>query len=121
MKAPRTMMTYSHKERLFPLGRVLIAPEIEHLGIEVQRLLRRHQSGDFGCVDPYDSNQNLKAIESGKGIVSQYDVMVGEATIMICVMTETDRSYTVIFVLDKEKLKSLNDPENGNNQEPEGS
>ena len=115
------MFCYITKQSLFPLGTILIAPEIEHLGIKVQRLLRRHESGDFGCVDHYDSNQNLKAIESGEGIVSQYDVMVGETTIMICVMTETDRSYTVIFVLDKEKLKFLNDPENGNNQEPEGS
>lgn len=109
------------KQSLFSLGTILIAPEIEHFGIEVQRLLRRHQSGDFGCVDPYDSNQNLKAIESGGGIVSQYEVMVGETTIMIRVMTEGNRSYTVIFVMDKEKLKFLNDPENGNNQEPEGS
>lgn len=114
-------MPYSHTERLFPLGRVLIAPQIESLGIDIPRLLRRHQSGDFGCVDPYDADQNLKAIESGEGIVSQYDVMVGKTAIMICVMTETDRSYTVIFVLDKEKIKFLDFPENGNNQEPEGS
>lgn len=114
-------MTYSLKELLFPLGRVLIAPEIESLGIDIPRLLRRHQSGDFGCVDPYDSDQNLKAIKSGEGIVSQYSVIVGEMTVMICVMTETDRSYTVIFVLDTEKPRFPDGPENGNNLEPEGS
>jgi hypothetical protein len=115
------MMTYSHKEQLFPLGRILIAPETESLGIDIPRLLRRHQSGDFGCVDQHDADQNLKAIKSGEEIVSKYDVIVGEITIMICVMTETALSYTVIFVLNKEKLKFLNDPEIGNHQEPEGS
>ena len=104
-------MTYSHKERLFPLGTILIAPEIEHLGIEVQRLLRRHQSGDFGCVDPYDADQNLRAIESGEGIVSQYEVMVGQNTILIGVMTESDRSYTVVFILNKSKLDLVDLPE----------
>ncbi len=115
------MFSYITKQSLFSLGTILIEPQIEHLGIEVQRLLRRHQSGDFGCVDPYDADQNLKAIESDEGILSQYDVVIGETTIVICVMTEGDRSYTVIFALDKEKLKFLIDPENGNNQEPEGS
>lgn len=115
------MFCYITKQSLFPLGTILIAPEIEHLGIEVQRLLRRHQSGDFGCVDSYDSNQNLKAIESGEGIVSQYDVMVAGKKILICVMSEADRSYTVIFVLDRTKLESPEAPENGSSEEPEGS
>lgn len=116
------MMTYLHKEQLFPLGIILIAPETESLGIDIPRLLRRHQSGDFGCVDQHDADQNLKAIKSGEEIVSKYNVIVGEITIMICVMTDkTARPYTVIFVLDKEKLKFLNAPEIGNNQEPEGS
>jgi hypothetical protein len=114
------MMTYSLKEVLFPLGKILIAPEIESLGIDIQRLLRRHQSGDFGCVDSYEADQNLKSINSGDGIVSQYDVMVGDNTIMICVMTETDRSYTVIFVLGNEKPASPEAPENGDNRGPEG-
>lgn len=113
------MMTYSLKEQLFPLGRILIAPEIESLEIDILRLLRRHQSGDFGCVDPYDADQNLKGIKSGEGVVSQYGVMVGEMTITICIMTETDRSSTVIFVLDKEKLESPEAPENGDNQASE--
>jgi hypothetical protein len=34
-------------------------------------------------------------------------------------MTEGDRSYTVIFILDQKKLESPDAPENGNNQSPE--
>ena len=115
------MLCYIVREPLFPLGNILISPEIITLCVDAQSLLRRHQFGDFGCVDPYDIDRNHHAIKSGEGILSQYEVMVGEMTIMICVMTETDRAYTDIFVLDKEKLKFLNAPENGNNREPEGS
>lgn len=114
-------MTYSLKNPLFPLGRILIAPEIEFLGIDIARLLRNHQTGDFGCVDEYDVVQNNHAIECGDGILSQYHVEVGEQNILIGVMTESDRSYTVAFVIDKRKLESPEAPENGNKHEPEGS
>ena len=69
-------MTYSLKNPLFPLGRILIAPEIEFLGIDIARLLRNHQTGDFGCIDEYDVEQNHQAIECGDGILSQYRVII---------------------------------------------
>jgi hypothetical protein len=81
--------------------------------VETPRLLHRHQSGDFGCVDPYDVAQNLEAIESGEGILTQYHVMAGEKEILICVMTEADRSFTVVFVPDKTKLDLPDLPEGG--------
>jgi hypothetical protein len=112
------MFCYITKQCLFSLGTILIAPEIEHLGIEVQRLLRRHQTGDFGDISEYDIQQNHQAIERGDGILSQYRVMVENMQILICAMTEADRSYTVVFVLNKEKPESPKLPENGNNQEP---
>jgi hypothetical protein len=115
------MMTYSLKNPLFPLGRILIAPEIESLGIDIARLLRNHQTGDFGCVDQYDVEQNHHAIECGDGILSQYHVEVGEQRILICVMTEADRFSTVAFVMDKRKLESPEAPENGDNEDPETS
>ena len=114
------MMTYSLKNPLFPLGRILIAPEIEFLAIDIARLLRNHQTGDFGCVDEYDVEQNHHAIECGDGILSQYQVGVGNQKILICVMTESDRSYTVAFVMDK-KHESPDAPEDGDQQEPESS
>lgn len=113
------MMTYSIKSSLFPLGKILIAPEIKFLGIDIARLLRNHQTGDFGCVDQYDVEQNHHAIECGEGILSQYHVEVGEQKILICIMSEADRSFTVAFVMDK--LESPEAPENGDKHEPEGS
>lgn len=107
------MLGYITKQPLFPLGSILIEPEIQLLGIETPRLLHRHQSGDFGCVDAYDIEQNIEAIESGEGILSQYHVMAREKEILICIMTEVDRSFTVVFVPDKMKLDLPNLPEGG--------
>lgn len=112
------MMTYSLKKPLFALGRILVAPEIETLGIDILRLLRRHQTGDFGDISEYDIQQNHQAVECGDEILSQYRVIIENMWILICVMTEADRSRTVMFVLHKKKLESPEIPENGNNQEP---
>lgn len=38
---------------------------------------------------------------------------------MICVMTVADRSYTVVFILDKTKLEFLGDQVVNNNHDPE--
>jgi hypothetical protein len=112
-------MGFFIKKPLFPLGKLLIAEAVHALDYDINRLLKRHQSGDFGCVDQYDIVQNLQAIECGDAILSQYHVMVGEKKILICVMTEGDRSCTVLFIVDQKKLKSPEAPENGNNQSPE--
>lgn len=109
-------MTYSLKNPLFPLGRLLVAPELEFLGVDITRLLRNHQTGDFGCVDQYDIDQNLKAIDANDEIISQYHIMAAEKNILICVMTEADRSYTVAFILDNTELEYL---DSGNNPDLE--
>jgi hypothetical protein len=108
-------MGFFIKKPLFPLGKILIAEAVNALDYDIHRLLKRHQSGDFGCVDPYDVDHNLQAIECGDAILSQYHVMVGEKKILICVMTEGDRSYTVLFIVDQKKLKSPDAPKNDNN------
>lgn len=114
------MMAYSIKRPLFPLGNILIAPAVESLGIGVPRLLRCHQTGDFGCVTDYDIQQNHHAIGSGGGIISQYPVSVGNDRLLICVMTEGDRSYTVVFILDPSAV-SAGTPEGGDTPETGGS
>jgi hypothetical protein len=111
-------MGFFIKKPLFPLGKLLIAEAVNALDYDINRLIKRHQSGDFGCVDQYDIDQNQQAIECGGGILSQYQVMVGEKKILICIMTEGDRSYTVLFIVDQKKLASPESPENGNNQSP---
>jgi len=112
-------MGFFIKKPLFPLGKLLIAEVVNALDHDIHRLLKRHQSGDFGCIDEYDVDHNHHAIECAEAILSQYHVMVGEKKILICIMTESDRSYTVAFVVDQKKLKSPEAPENGNNQPPE--
>jgi hypothetical protein len=105
------VFSYTLKKPLFELGDILVAPEIVDLGIDAHSLLRRHQSGDFGSIEPYDLDQNLHAIEKGDGILSQYSVTIGKQRILICVMTESDRSFTVVFILDKSERKSPESPE----------
>lgn len=115
------MMTYSIKKPLFELGRILIAPTVESLGINLPHLLRRHQTGDFGCISEYDIQQNHQAIASGDEIISQYPVSDGNDRILIGVMTEGDRSYTVVFILDPSDTDSAGTQEVGDPSEPGGS
>ena len=112
-------MGFFIKKPLFPLGKIWIAEAVNALDYDIHRLLNRHQSGDFGCIDEYDVDQNHQAIECAEAILSQYHVMVGEKKILICIMTESDRSYTVAFDVDQKKLKSPEAPDNDNNQSPE--
>jgi hypothetical protein len=105
------VFSYTLKKPLFDLGEILIAPEIVALGVDAHSFLRRHQYGDFGCIEPYDTDQNLHAIETGDGILSQYSVAIGKERILICVMTESDRSFTVVFILNKSERKSPESPD----------
>ena len=104
------MFSYTLKKPLFELGDILVSPEIVALGVDAHSLLRRHQYGDFGCIESYDLDQNLHAIERGDGILSQYSVTIGEERVLICIMTESDRSFTVVFILDKSERKSPEGP-----------
>lgn len=105
------MFSYTLKKPLFELGNILVAPEIVALGVDAHALLRRHQYGDFGCIESYDLDQNLHAIETGDEILSQYSLNIEKEKILICVMTESDRSFTVVFILDKSERKSPEGPE----------
>ena len=63
--------------KLFELGQVLITPGAldfveEHDGVDVVRLLGRHQSGDWGDLDPDDKKANDQAVQSGARIISAY-------------------------------------------------
>jgi hypothetical protein len=45
--------------------------------------------------------------------------MAAEKNIMVCIMTVADRSYTVVFILDKTKLEFLENQDVNNNHDPE--
>ena len=86
-------MGYSNIEPLFPLGEILTSPGVIGLGIDINRLLRLHQSGDWGDICPEDIEANEQALTNGEAILSQYPVTTssGIASIVI-VMSEDDRS-----------------------------
>lgn len=63
--------------KLFELGQVVITPGAiefcgEHPGVDVVRLLERHQSGDWGDLDRDDKTANDKAVQRGTRIISAY-------------------------------------------------
>lgn len=92
---------------LFPLGTLLLSPGAEALNIDLKRILRRHQcgSGD-GCQEDHDANQ--QALMNREAIVSEYHLLnpAGEP-VLLHVMTEADRSFTVLFLTDESTYQAV--------------
>ena len=61
---------------------------------EVDGLLRRHESGDWGDVPPEDAEENELSLKYGWRIMSVY--LVGEQKVWI--ITEADRSVTTALL-----------------------
>lgn len=92
------MMTYFPLQPLFPLGKILCSPRIEKLNVDISRLLRRHQSGDWADLCDEDREANQQALKSHEGILSQYLVTTpGGMEVTVCLMTES--SITIVFLL----------------------
>jgi hypothetical protein len=93
---------------IFNPGRIVATPgAIEATNLE-QRLdyLRRHLSGDFGCVCTEDAETNREAIRDGFRILSAYPIDPGKPSKgygenCIWIITEADRSATT-FLLPSE-------------------
>ena len=87
---------------LFPLGRIVLSPAAESLGIDLMRFIRRHQTGDWGDLCDDDRAANQLALETNEAILSQYRVTsptgVDET---VSVMTESDRSMTILLLSDE--------------------
>ena len=100
-------MSYFLMKPLFPLGTLLLSPGVEALDIDVKRILRRHQcgSGD-GCQEDHDANQ--QAVKNREAIVSEYHLLnpAGQP-VLLPVMTEADRSLTVIFLANESTFESI--------------
>lgn len=100
-------MSYFLMQPLFPLGTLLLSPGAEALNIDLKRILRRHQcgSGD-GCQEDHDANQ--QALMNREAIVSEYHLLnpAGEP-VLLHVMTEADRSFTVLFLTDESTYQAV--------------
>ena len=91
-------------EPLFPLGRVVMTTnlqgqlqEADPAGWEreMQGLIRRHVSGDWGDLDQHDRRENQVALEKGFRIFSAYNTGTG---IRLYIITEADRSCTTCLL-----------------------
>ena len=85
-------------DQLFPLGRISMTTNLqgqiqeanpEGWEAELQRLIRRHVSGDWGDLDDEDKQENQLSLERGHRIFSAYDA---SENIRVWVITEADRS-----------------------------
>jgi hypothetical protein len=77
----------------------MISPGVSNLGIDTTPLLRRHLECDWSQMSAEDAELNKQALENGEAIVSQYHVITNmRKAIMVTIMTEDDRSFTMIFI-----------------------
>lgn len=90
---------------LFPLGAIVSTPGAFNAIEETQRiaLLRRHASGDWGCVDDEDKAVNDEAVQLGNRILSAYPIdplnpCAGHGHNCIWIITEADRSVTTFLL-----------------------
>lgn len=83
----------------FRLGRIVATPgalaALEEAGQSADELLRRHVSGDRGCIDAEDQEANEAALEHGARLLSAYLLRTG---VKCWIITEADRSVTTILL-----------------------
>ena len=99
-------MTHQQRHRaLFDLGQIVATPVALAVTSHEYRLdcLRRHLTGDWGCVCADDRAVNDDAVETGERILSAYPIDpakpskgFGDNTLWI--ITERDRSVTTFLL-----------------------
>jgi hypothetical protein len=85
-------------DNLFELGYVLVSPAAEsllrHAGQNLDSLLDRHRSGDWGVLpDDADRLHNEHAVREGGYLLSCYPVGGGE----VWVETDPEREFTRVM------------------------
>lgn len=87
---------------LFPLGQLVATPgaiaALAATGENAAEFLRRHQAGDYGCVDDDDKKANDAAVRCGERVLSAYLLRDG---VKVWVITEADRSSSAILLPDE--------------------
>ena len=91
-------------EQLFPLGRIMMTTNLqgklqeanpEGWEEELQGLITRHASGDWGDIAEEDQRENELSVRQGFRIFSAYTTGSG---IRVWVITEADRSVTTALL-----------------------
>ena len=90
------MLLVSTSPKFCP-GRVVItANAAQNLSDdEVITALRRHLRGDWGELDPYDRQENERALREGGRLLSVYHNSKG---LRFYVLTEADRASTILLL-----------------------
>jgi hypothetical protein len=78
----------------FPMGRFVATPGAFALGIDLQALLARHASGDWGDLCAEDLATNEHDLAHGERLFSSYKTEKGT----VWIITERDRSVTTILL-----------------------
>jgi hypothetical protein len=83
--------------RKFPLGRIVATPNaLAHVSeMEMGQSLARHESGDWGDVDPEDRGLNDQALVEGSRLFSVYHTT---GNVKFWIITEWDRSATTVLL-----------------------
>ncbi len=91
-------------DQLFPLGQIMMTTNLqgkiqeanpEHWEKELQGLIARHASGDWGDLGEEDKQENQLSVERGFRIFSAYNTSYG---FRVWVITEADRSVTTALL-----------------------
>jgi hypothetical protein len=84
-------------EPLFPPGELGITPAADEAVTlaECLECLGRHLTGDWGELDRFDADENWRALEEGRRILSCY--RTGNGT-RFYIITEADRTRTTILL-----------------------
>jgi hypothetical protein len=86
----------------FPLGSIVATSgaleALERAGQASWRFLGRHAAGDWGEVSDADRQENEVSLTHGFRLLSVYRTRLGEK---IWVMTEADRSATIVLLPDE--------------------
>lgn len=88
---------------LFPLGQIVATAAVSELihqhglDAEIQNLLQRHVTGDYGNVCDSDKAENELSVKEGYRILSAYSICIGTEEYKIWIITEADRSVTTLL------------------------
>jgi hypothetical protein len=98
---PMTVARFS--KPLFSLGRCVLTcgaeDVLDELEVSPFELLYRHQTGDWGILDPEDWDSNINAVKNGRRVFSCYPLATDQTRIYV--ITEANRSVTTILLPDE--------------------
>ena len=101
---PTTKPADPDKPNQFPLGSIVMTANLQHRlsatipeswAQELQAMINRHVSGDWGDLEEFDRQQNHNAVKDGSRIFSAYHTSDGTK---VWIITEADRSSTTALL-----------------------